>query len=79
MTRLSFPALRRFDPILFDRDGRSRALVASETRDALHRQVLDPRVEEAARSGGTGVTGEMSMKATSPSTAIVASMRDIIL
>ena len=79
LTGLTFPALRQFDPILFDREGRSRALVASETRDALRKQSLEPRIEGAAKRGTTGSEEEMSMKTTSPSTGIVASMQDIIL
>ena len=50
LTGLTFPALRRFDPILFDSQGRSRAMIASRARSALRSRFLEPR----ARRGATG-------------------------
>jgi endonuclease G len=79
LTGLTFPALRGFDPILFDRQGRSRALIASRARSSLRERFLATRIDGAPQDAISGVERELLMEATSPGTAVITSKRDIVL
>ena len=68
--------LRNFDPILFDRQGRSRAMIASRARSELRERFARPRVEMTAIPD---LERDLLMDATAPGTAVITSMRDIVL
>ncbi len=77
LTGLTFPALRRFDPLLFDRQRRPRAQSLSRARETVRRRMM------ALRGGALEAAPELDedllMEATSPGTAAITSMRDIVL
>lgn len=79
LTGLTFPALLNFDPTLFDRQGRTRAMIASRARSTLRERLTRPRIERAAQDAIPNLEPELLMDATSPSTAVITSMRDIVL
>lgn len=79
LTGLTFPTLRGFDPILFDRESRSRSLIASQARSELRKQILETRNSGASPDAMPSVDRGLLMKATAPGTSVISSMRDIIL
>ena len=73
LTGLTFPASRLFDPLLFDQQARTRARSTSRARERLRTRALgaaDTRAE---------IGEELLIEATSPGTAAITSMRDIVL
>lgn len=78
LTGLMFPALRLFDPLLFDHQARARAAAISRARETVRKRVMTPRPGEAPVNDSE--LGEnLLIEATSPGTAAITSMRDIVL
>ncbi len=77
LTGLTFPALRRFDPLLFDQQGHRRDPSISRARAMLRRRMVRPF--EAARETDSELGEDLLLEATSPGTAAITSMRDIVL
>ncbi len=77
LTGLTFPALRRFDPLLFDQQGRRRDSSISRARETVRRRMITPF--EAARETDSELGEDLLIEATSPGTAAITSMRDIVL
>ncbi|WP_299490001.1 DNA/RNA non-specific endonuclease [Acaryochloris sp. IP29b_bin.137] len=77
LTGLTFPALRPFDPLLFDQQGRRRDTSISRAREMLRGRMLRPF--EAAREVDSELGEDLLLEATSPGTAAITSMRDIVL
>lgn len=77
LTGLTFPALRRFDPLIFDRHRNVRALSVSRARETVRERMMK------SRSSVPGTSPELDegllFEATSPGTAAITSMRDIVL
>ncbi|MEM6987099.1 MAG: DNA/RNA non-specific endonuclease, partial [Pseudomonadota bacterium] len=78
LTGLSFPALRQFDPLLFDRDGQRHGGEVSEARETT-RSRSRSRSPAPAAEFDPGVSDETLVQATSPGTSAITSMRDIVL
>ena len=78
LTGLTFPALRRFDPLLFNDETRSRALGISRAREALRRRVATPR-GIAPVEFDLSDEDQLLIEATAPSSSAITSMRDIVL
>jgi endonuclease G, mitochondrial len=76
LTGLTFPALRAFDPLLFDQQGRRRDTSISRARELLRRRMVRPF--EAARKTDSELGEDLLLEATSPGTAAITSMRDIV-
>ncbi|MEM1125212.1 MAG: DNA/RNA non-specific endonuclease [Bacteroidota bacterium] len=77
LTGLTFPALRLFDPLLFDRQGRRRETSISRAHDMLRRMRIRPF--EAARDTFPELDEDLLLEVTSPGTAAITSMQDIVL
>lgn len=77
LTGLTFPALRQFDPLLFNQQGNRRDTSISRAREMLRRRMLRPF--EAARETDSELGEGLLIEATSPGTAAITSMRDIVL
>ncbi|MGW9686267.1 DNA/RNA non-specific endonuclease [Flagellimonas sp. 2504JD1-5] len=77
LTGLRFPELRRFDPLLFDQQGERRTTSISMAREVLARRMSGPF--EAARGVNPDLREELLREATSPGTAAITRMRDIVL
>jgi len=78
LTGLTFPALRRFDPLLFDSEERARTLTTGRARAIVREQLLTDRV--GASGDAVAKLGEdVLMQATRPGTAAITNMRDIVL
>lgn len=76
LTGLTFPELRRFDPLLFDHQGRRRIMSIGRARDTVRRRLLTPR---GALDAVPDLGEDLLIEATSPGTAAITSMRDIVL
>lgn len=77
LTGLTFPALRTFDPLLFDKQGRRRDTSISSAREMIRRRMIRPF--EAARATDSELSEDLLIEATSPGTGAIKSMRDIVL
>ncbi|MEO1610586.1 MAG: DNA/RNA non-specific endonuclease [Pseudomonadota bacterium] len=77
LTGLTFPTLRSFDPLLFNLQGRRRDTSTSRARETLRRQILS--ASEATQTNDSEIREELLLKGTSPGTAAITSMRDIVL
>ncbi|MBE9100875.1 DNA/RNA non-specific endonuclease [Vacuolonema iberomarrocanum] len=77
LTGLTFPALRRFDPLLFDHQPRPRAMSISQARETVRRRMITPH--GVAPDTDLELGEELVIKATAPGTAAITSMRDIVL
>jgi endonuclease G len=77
LTGLTFPALRLSDPLLFDQQGRRRDTSISRARETMRRRMIRPF--EAARATDSELGEDLLIQATSPGTAAITSMRDIVL
>lgn len=77
LTGLTFPALRQFDPLLFDHQRRMRTMSTGLARETVRRRIMTPR------GGALGIDPELGedllIEATSPGTAAITSMWDIVL
>lgn len=78
LTGLTFPALRRFDPLLFDRQERALTPVVGRARSVVRERLLRG-LATAPRGEIAGVGEEALMRATAPGTAAITSIRDIVL
>ncbi len=76
LTGLKFPALRAFDPLLFDHQTRERTVSTSEARARVRERLWTRR---AGRDGVSDLEEELITQATGPGTAAITSMRDIVL
>lgn len=76
LTGLTFPALRAFDPLLFDQQRRLRSGSISAARETFRTRML-------STIDGVGEDSELReellLQATAPGTAAITSMRDIVL
>ncbi|MEO1147510.1 MAG: DNA/RNA non-specific endonuclease [Cyanobacteria bacterium J06638_22] len=77
LTGLTFPALRRFDPLLFDHRTRPQGMSISQAREIVRRRMITPH--GVAPDAELELGEELLIKATSPGTAAITSMRDIVL
>jgi len=77
LTGLTFPALRRFDPLLFDQQGNRRDAIVSASRETLRSRMARPF--EALREINSDLGEDLLIEATAPGTAVITSMRDIVL
>ncbi len=77
LTGLTFPSLRSFDPLLFDQQGRRRSTSISSARQTLRNRMSGPF--EIAREVDLELREELLFEATSPGTAAITAMRDIVL
>lgn len=77
LTGLTFPVLRPFDPLLFDQQGHRRDTSITRAREMLRGLMLRPF--EAAREIDSELGEDLLHEATSPGTAAITSMRDIVL
>lgn len=77
LTGLTFPSLRSFDPLLFDQQGRRRDMSISSAREMLRSRML--RSFEDVQVIDTELREELLLEATSPGTAAITAMRDIVL
>lgn len=77
LTGLTFPALRLFDPLLFDRRGNRRESSISGAREMVRGRMATPF--ESARRTDSELGENLLAEATSPGTAAITSMRDIVL
>lgn len=78
LTGLTFPALRLFDPLLFDRRERALAPSISNSRSTVRRRMLRG-IATAPRGTVAGISEAEVIRATAPGTAAVTSPRDIVL
>jgi len=77
LTGLTFPALRTFDPLLFDQQERPRISTISTARETFRTRMLS--TIEGVGGIDPGLGEELLFEATSPGTAAITSMRDIVL
>ncbi len=77
LTGLTFPALRQFDPLRFDHQQHDRDMSTSRARETLRAQLLLPNGQET--NSDSDLSGNIVTAATSPGTASITSMRDIVL
>jgi endonuclease G len=77
LTGLTFPTLRLFDPLLFDQHGDSHKSLISTALETLRSQVR--KSSEVLTELDLDVAEELLIKATSPGSARITSMRDIVL
>lgn len=77
LTGLTFPSLRNFDPLLFDRQGFRRGPSVSSARETFRTQMQRPF--EVAREVDQGLREELLFEATAPGTSAITAMRDIVL
>ena len=77
LTGLTFPALRSFDPLLFDQFGNRRSDSISIAREAFRTEM--PMPFEFASAANFNINEELLFNATAPGTAAITSMRDIVL
>ena len=78
LTGLTFPALRQFDPLLFDSQHRARAVTTGHARATVRNRL------QTGRTGGrrdsiAELDEDVLMQATQPGTAMIASFHDIVL
>lgn len=78
LTGLIFPALRRFDPLLFDRRERALTPVVGRARSVVRERLLRG-LATAPRGEISGVGEEIVVRATAPGRAAITSPRDIVL
>lgn len=77
LTGLTFPALRAFDPLLFDQQKRLRSMSISMARETFRTRMLS--TIEGAGEIDPELREELFLGATSPGTAAITAMRDIVL
>ncbi|QDV53036.1 DNA/RNA non-specific endonuclease [Gimesia fumaroli] len=77
LTGLTFPALRRFDPLLFHRQTPQRARSISRSREIVRRHMVMPLSSSSVTI--PGLDEDLLIEATSPGTAAITSKRDIVL
>jgi endonuclease G len=77
LTGLTFPALRLFDPLLFDHQRRMRTMPIGRARETVRRRMMT--LPDGALDTDLGLSEDLLIDATSPGTAAIKSMRDIIL
>lgn len=77
LTGLTFPALRLFDPLLFDQQGHRRDASISRARESMRSRMTRP--SESPRATDSELGEDFVIEATSPGTAEITSMRDIVL
>ena len=73
LTGLTFPALRRFDPLLFDQESRSRLASIARAREELRKRIMSPQDRSPSSAGVEALTTEAM------SSSAVTSMWDIVL
>lgn len=78
LTGLTFPALRQFDPLIFDQQTRRRLLSISTSREVLrHRALSTPRPQFTESLDG--LDDALILQATQPGNSIITDKRDIFL
>lgn len=78
LTGLTFPALREFDPLIFDRQSRRRLMNISTSREVLRNRALSiprPDLSESL----DGLDDALILQATQPGNSIITDKRDILL
>jgi endonuclease G len=75
LTGLTFPALRRFDPLLFDTQEEAVTRTTGRARAILRERLLAAAERGAADSPGE----DLLIEATRPGTAAITNSRDIVL
>ncbi len=75
LTGLTFPSLRRFDPLLFNNQTQARGGSISLARETLRSKIE----EKSGVSEGSESDDALLTDATSPGTAAITSKRDIVL
>ncbi len=78
LTGLTFPALRQFDPLLFQSTDIAGGPTTSDARARVREVMLRDRAV-AERVAPAGLTEEVLARATRPGTATISSARDIVL
>ncbi len=78
LTGLTFPALRKFDPLLFDRRKRALTPATSLARADFRGRML-PGLAAVPRGRFAGISSRDVIAATAPGTAAITDMRDIVL
>ena len=78
LTGLTFPALRQFDPLIFDQQTRGRLMNISTSREVLRNRALStPR--PALSESLDGLDDAVILQATQPGNSIITNKRDILL
>lgn len=78
LTGLTFPSLRSFDPLIFDREDRARLMNISTSRAVLrNRAFSQPRLP--LNESLDGLDDALILQATQPGNAVITDKRDILL
>ena len=78
LTGLTFPALRRFDPLLFDSQESPRTLTVGRSR-SIARERLVRGLESEPHGTTDNIGGDELLQATRSGTAAITGMSDIVL
>ncbi len=78
LTGLTFPALRRFDPLLFDTRARALTPGVGRARELVRTRMLRG-IAAAPRGEIAGISADEAVRATAPGTAAITGPRDIVL